>query len=195
MMKTATKQLDCKCRILNKAMELFYNQGYYQTGINQIIAESDVSKATFYSHYPSKEDLALAYIQKQHTDAMAMIKEAINQHKQPKEKLLSFVNGLVDWMIASKFRGCEFLNITSEIIDPKHPIRKEVKYHMDAVRSILKDLFQDLVRSDPKYRHLDPEEMADKYFIIFNGGIASTTEYYDIWPMKLAAKMIEELIH
>src|SRR3990170_8711751 len=44
-------------RIIDTALRLFYEQGYLATGINQIIAESQVAKATFYSHFSSKENL------------------------------------------------------------------------------------------------------------------------------------------
>ena len=50
-------------RILAVASELFYRQGYRATGINEVIARSGVAKATFYNHFPSKEDLCLAYLQ------------------------------------------------------------------------------------------------------------------------------------
>ena len=44
-------------RILHTAMKLFYVQGIRSTGVNQIITESKVAKASFYKYFPSKDDL------------------------------------------------------------------------------------------------------------------------------------------
>jgi AcrR family transcriptional regulator len=49
-----------KDRILDTASRLFYDQGYHITGINQIIDEADIARASLYNHFPSKTDLLLA---------------------------------------------------------------------------------------------------------------------------------------
>ena len=193
-MKTANKQLSPKERVLKTASDLFYRQGYHETGINQIIKEAEVSKATFYSHFPSKEELAVAYMQSQDALQMAGIKEMIRKETTPYNRFMAVIKGLGDWILSTDFRGCEFLNMASEIINPDHPIRKEVKYHMDGFRSILRDTTQDLIKSDSKYANLDVQEVTDGYFIIVNGAIASSVEYHDIWPARHAIKQTEKLI-
>jgi len=50
-------------RILDVASDLFYRQGYRATGINEVIKESGVAKATFYNHFPTKDDLCYAYLE------------------------------------------------------------------------------------------------------------------------------------
>ena len=60
------KKLGVKDRIVETASDLFYHNGYNQTGINQIIAEAGVAKASMYQHYRSKEDIAVAYLRKRH---------------------------------------------------------------------------------------------------------------------------------
>ena len=60
--KTKQKQKSAKDRILEKAQDLFYTQGFQNTGINQIIEESGTAKASFYQYFKSKDDLALSYL-------------------------------------------------------------------------------------------------------------------------------------
>ena len=48
-------------RILDTATILFHQQGYNSTGINQIISEAKVAKASFYQHFKSKDDLCAAF--------------------------------------------------------------------------------------------------------------------------------------
>ena len=57
-----SRTLSSRERIIATANELFYRQGYHQTGINQIIEESGVAKATFYSNFKSKEELCVEYL-------------------------------------------------------------------------------------------------------------------------------------
>ena len=49
-------------RLLEVADELFYTDGIDQVGIDRIIAEAGVTKATFYKQYGSKDALILEYI-------------------------------------------------------------------------------------------------------------------------------------
>ena len=52
-------------RLLDTATRLFYTSGIHAAGIDRIIAEAGVAKATFYNHFPSKDDLVVAYIEEQ----------------------------------------------------------------------------------------------------------------------------------
>ena len=56
-----------KERILEKTFALFHKQGYNATGINQIIEEAQVAKASFYYHFKSKEDLCVAFLEQRHS--------------------------------------------------------------------------------------------------------------------------------
>ncbi|WP_083706172.1 TetR/AcrR family transcriptional regulator [Arthrobacter sp. QXT-31] len=49
-------------RIVRTAAALFYVDGLRGVGVNRIIEEAEVAKATFYRHFPSKEHLVLAYL-------------------------------------------------------------------------------------------------------------------------------------
>ena len=51
-------------RILETAFRLFYAHGIRGVGVDRIIAESGVAKATFYKHFPAKDDLVVAYLDK-----------------------------------------------------------------------------------------------------------------------------------
>jgi AcrR family transcriptional regulator len=65
-MKNAAKTIraasPARRRLLDTATRLFYAEGIHAVGIDRIIAEADVAKATFYSHFPSKDDLVVAYL-------------------------------------------------------------------------------------------------------------------------------------
>lgn len=181
-------------RIIKTANDLFYNQGYHQTGINQIIDESGVAKATFYNNFKSKEELCVEYLRERDRVETDTTKDMINGIKDPYEKYMAIIKGIMEYMKDTDFRGCAFGNIAVEITEPSHPIRKEVKHHEDRFRSILKDVIQDLKNSSPKYKHLDVDELVDTYHLIVEGAIVASKNYNDTWPIERAVKAIENLV-
>ena len=82
-------------RIIETAQSLFFAQGYKATGINQIIKEAKVAKASFYDHFPSKDDLGEAYLNLSSEMVFNRFADVINSKSNPKEGLL----GLFDFFI------------------------------------------------------------------------------------------------
>ena len=189
------KESAAKQKILDTASELFYGQGYQSTGINEIIEKSGVSKATFYKHFPAKDELCLAYLQDLHQRDMQALKEAIRKLKGPRERFLAVMESLEGWMKDINFKGCGFLNIVPEVLDPQSPIRKEGKLHYEALRALLRDLSQDLIDSDTvRYGRLKASELADDYLMIFTGAIALSEIYHDVWALRYGVKKVKALI-
>jgi len=188
------RDLTSREKIIKKATDLFYRQGYHRTGINQIIEESGVAKATFYSNFKSKEELGIAYlreIDRLDTDA---IKNLLNSLDNPYERYMAIIKGVKDYVQETDFRGCAFGNIAVEITEPEHPIRKEVKLHEDRFRSILKDVVRDLKNSDPGFKRLNVDDVVDTYYLILEGAIVASKNYNDTWPLDRAVEAVEKLI-
>src|SRR5262245_37020905 len=74
-------------RLLDTATRLFYAEGVHSVGIDRIIAEASVAKATFYKHFPSKDDLVRAYIDEQHELGQTAIGELLGL--PPRERLFA----------------------------------------------------------------------------------------------------------
>lgn len=102
-------------RIMRSAHELFYRDGIRATGIDRIIAESGVTKVTFYRHFPSKNDLIKAYLEYRHELWMSWFADALSRHQShpqpPSDVLLS---ALQEWFRREDYRGCAFINTVVE---------------------------------------------------------------------------------
>ncbi|HVY55518.1 MAG TPA: TetR/AcrR family transcriptional regulator [Thermodesulfobacteriota bacterium] len=184
-----------KKRIINKALELFYRQGYSATGINQVIAESGVSKNTFYYYFPSKDDLCVAYLQEMDTLWRKLVKDEISSGKKPLQRLLAPLEFLKKWNQDNKFRGCPFLNIVSEVTDSASNIRREVIYHKDGFKTIIRELVKDFKNSDAKYSDIDVSFVTEAYFLIAEGAIVTSQNYQSTNPFLVARKNIEKLLN
>ena len=182
-------------RILNVASELFYTQGYRATGINEVIQKSGVAKATFYSHFPSKEDLALAYLQLRKAHELIYIDNAIAQAKGPRDRFFAVMHSLGPWLKETDFRGCVFLNIASEVPDHTSALRKEGGKLYTTIRSRVEALSRELVASAPdKYGHLDPQRLSRDYMVLFTGSLALCEIYHEIWPFEHGVQALRGLI-
>jgi AcrR family transcriptional regulator len=126
-------------RLLDTATRLFYEGGIHAVGIDRIIAEAGVAKATFYNHFPSKDDLVVAYLEEIDRLGRAAV-AALPQ--QPPRKMISAIMGRIsEAVVAGGWRGCPFLNAAAEYPDPASAVRqaidaRRVWYH-DSLRKLL----------------------------------------------------------
>jgi AcrR family transcriptional regulator len=124
-------------RILDTALALFYAEGIHTIGIDRIIAEAGVAKATFYHHFPSKDDLVCAYLD----ELDAQIRQGTEPHgATPQERILAVFDAITDLACSPGFRGCAFINAAAEYPDPDHPVRRAVAEHRRWFRGLLEEL-------------------------------------------------------
>ncbi len=177
------------------ATDLFYRQGYRATGINEVIRKSGVAKATFYSHFPSKDDLGLAYLRQVMEGEIEHLDRSIQAANGPVERYYAVMRSLEPWLLDTRFRGCAFINIASETPDPKHPLRKVGREVYDIARARVEAIANELIQSDvAKYGHLDAAELTGEYMVAFTGAIALAEIYHAIWPVEDALKTVSRLI-
>jgi AcrR family transcriptional regulator len=102
-------------RILASAIRLFYAQGPRGVGVDTVIADSGVAKATFYKHYPRKEDLVLAYLDTLH-DVWFNALRASARAGGPnvRDQLIAMFDAVRDEYHREGYRGCAQLNAAAE---------------------------------------------------------------------------------
>ena len=194
-MKKDTDTTSARDRILETAADLFFHQGYRATGINEVIAESGVAKATFYNHFPTKEDLCLAYLEDRNTSEFANIKAYVKEQDTARARFLAVIESIQPWLEANALRGCCFLNMVAEIPDPDNRLRQLGDQHYDMVQDLIRDLTRKLIAESPeRYGSLDVEQVARDYLTILVGAIALAEVYYDLWPVRHAIDMVRRLI-
>ncbi|HLZ86943.1 MAG TPA: TetR/AcrR family transcriptional regulator [Puia sp.] len=156
-----------KDRILDTASRLFYDQGYHVTGINQIIEEADIARASLYNHYPSKTDLLLAYLDRTHEEWFRELDLYLAPLASPREKLLALFDYRIQRQQKLKYKGCHFNKITAETSDDEQVARR-VKMHKERFRQYILHL----VKQTDHRRLLDNDTLTDNLFLLLEGGIA-----------------------
>jgi AcrR family transcriptional regulator len=121
--------LPARDRILQTAHDLFYRDGIRATGIDRVIAESGVTKVTFYRHFPSKNDLVLAFLAHRHERWMAWFRDALQRHGSERKGLGALVPALAEWFAHDDFRGCAFINSVGELGGTLPEVREAARRH------------------------------------------------------------------
>ncbi len=143
-------------RLLRTASELFYREGIHSVGVDRIVAEGSVTRATFYRHFPGKEDLVVAYLQSEDAALRAMFESAAAQlaeaHGTPEQMLEAIIQGIADDVSRNHTRGCPFINASAEYPDATSPVRTTVAEHRGWFRATLEGALAAAGRSDAAER-------------------------------------------
>ena len=124
-------------RLLEVAERLFYAEGVHAVGIDRIIAEAGVAKASFYHHFRSKDDLVAAYLAEQ--SQAQRDKAADLPDGPPRARLMAIFDSVSEVARDPRYRGCPFVNAAAEFPDPDHPVRKVIADHRHWFRELLRD--------------------------------------------------------
>ncbi|MDD3287877.1 MAG: TetR/AcrR family transcriptional regulator [Alphaproteobacteria bacterium] len=156
-------------RILVAACDLFYNKGLHAVGVDAIAAAADTNKMTLYRHFASKDELIAAYLRKLAEEADAMWKEIEKAHKgDPKGHIVAWLELFLEPMLKSSLekRGCAFANAAAELPDKNHPGRRVIEEYKNKCR-------EDLIRMCKNNSIINPEQLADELFLLYEGVQAS----------------------
>jgi len=153
-------------RILDTAFRLFYAKGIRAVGVDLIIAESDVAKATFYKHFPAKDDLVVAYLDKVDGVWTGQLKAAADAAgPDPADQLVGLFDALTAACRREGYRGCAFINAAAETL-PGTPVHDRTVAHKAAVLAWVRDLSE---RAGARA----PDVLARSLTLLLDGGLAS----------------------
>lgn len=118
-----------RAQALNVASSLFYKKGVRAVGMEEIVETSGIAKTTIYRHFPTKDALIEAFLEKEDAEFWQQWDEAVANAAPGIEKL----DALGDW-IGSRvqrdaYRGCPQLNVAAEFADAAHPARAIARRH------------------------------------------------------------------
>ena len=174
-------------RLIATASRLFYEQGYHRTGINQILQESGVAKASMYDHFRSKEDICIAYLQTMDEQFVTNLSSFTAERPQGKERVLAVFDFLQEFYNAENFRGCWCLNTMAEIPQDDERIKGEIRKQKQSLR----DMIARLVAENVAGRE---EHLSDQLYLLYEGALMESYLYGDNWPIRLVKQMAAKLI-
>jgi AcrR family transcriptional regulator len=180
---SASRNSEARERVLATAYKLFSHHGIRAVGVDAIIASAGVAKMTLYRHFPSKDDLVLAFLQRREQLWTVEWLEARVKHRaaNPEQRLLAIFDVFGEWFRRDDFEGCSFINALLEMDGRSHPVRRATTSHLARIREFVHGLAEDAGISQP-------DDFAHKWHILMKGAIVAAGE-----GDKLAARRAHDV--
>ncbi|MFS8096856.1 TetR/AcrR family transcriptional regulator [Lentzea alba] len=155
MARTPQRPSEARSRLLNTALRIFYAEGIHSVGIDRIVEEAQVTRATLYRHFLSKEELVVAYLTEADNAMRAHAAQAAEGKHSPADTLLALAQAIAQGIRSPEFRGCAFLNAAAEYPEPDHPVHQAVLAHRQWFADTVTELFAQIEeeRAEPAARH------------------------------------------
>lgn len=170
-----------KERIINTTFELFAKQGYNSTGINQIISEANVARASFYQYFKSKEDLCVEFLKVRHEYWFKELHQFTSKKENVQSKIISSFDFIIYMNEKENFRGCSFLNILSEIPADNLKILNVIQQHKKDLRTYFSELMED-------------KDLSDHIYLLFESSIIESQLFRSNELIEKSKKIINQLI-
>jgi AcrR family transcriptional regulator len=158
-------------RILDTAYDLFSHRGIHAVGVDELVERAGVAKATLYKHFPSKDALVLAFLERrEQLWTLGWVEsEARRRGATPEGQLLAIFDLFDEWFQADDFEGCSFINTLLEFRDLDHPVGRASADYLGNIRAVVRNL-----ALEAELR--DPAAFALAWHILMKGSIVQAVE-------------------
>ncbi|HEU4994567.1 MAG TPA: TetR/AcrR family transcriptional regulator [Gemmatimonadaceae bacterium] len=174
-------------RLLETASRLFYERGFQAVGVDEIAAQSGVAKMTMYRHFPSKDDLVVAYLKRSENAFCDWFERALGTERDPRDKIVAVFTAVGALAQSEQCLGCTFQVSAAEYPDPVHPANRVAVRHKREVRKRFATL-----AAEAGLR--DPDALADELLMLMDGAWVAARMFGRPNPARHVASAAESLL-
>lgn len=175
-------------KILATASGLFYEHGFRAVGVDTIIEESGVAKMSLYRHFPSKDDLILAYLQTTYDNMIGWMNGLVEPHPEDgKAAIMALFEGLADLTSQGACHGCAFLLAASEFPSQQHPAHQIALAYKQTNLEILQRLAQ-------QAGAVNPLQLSQQLFLLMDGALAAVRVFGPTNPSQSLVSATKALL-
>lgn len=160
---------DVRQRILDTASTLFYERGVRAVGVDLVVDASGVAKTSLYRHFRTKDDLIVAFLEREDLEFWDLWDEVAARHADdPMAELEAHMRWIGKRLARANYRGCPQINVAAEFAEADHPAREVARQHMQALRKRLTVLARALGA-------VRPNDLAAQLCLLVNGAFVSAS--------------------
>ncbi|MEO7885575.1 MAG: TetR/AcrR family transcriptional regulator [Polaromonas sp.] len=175
-------------RLLDTAAELFYREGVRAIGVDLVVERSGVAKTSLYRHFPSKDELVVAFLEREDAAYWRDWESLEQAHAQdPAAELAAHVEWIGKYVCKPDYRGCAFLNVATEFPAPDHPARQVALRHK-------KELARRMEALTKRMKVKRPQVLAAQLVLLIDGAYVNGQLFGKRGPAQLFAGAAEALI-
>ena len=172
--------------VLDTAARLFYARGVHEVGMDELVRESGLGKATVYRLFASKDLLVAAYLDRLAGEILAQIDA---DDAPPGPAMHTILDAVAADIARPGFRGCAFNNASIEYDDPKHPARAAARDYRQALRGRLAAHAARLV-ADPRAAAM----LADQLAVLIDGAYTNAAHLGPDGPAGAGLALAHRLV-
>jgi AcrR family transcriptional regulator len=187
MAQRGTKRGNARVQLIDTALDLFDRHGFHAVGIDKILAAAGLAKMTLYHHFPSKEALIVAALEKRDAAFRASFAAALDGAAAGRAELAAMFDAIEAWTRAPEFRGSLFDKAAGEYADKEHPVKRAVLSHKAW-------LFAEVRRGAAASGAADPVKLAAELFLLLEGAVSAAAVTGDRTAVRRAKAAAETLI-
>lgn len=166
---SAAEISEVRQRILDTASTLFYERGVRAVGVDLVVDASGVAKTSLYRHFRNKDDLIVAFLEREDLEFWDLWNEVAARHADdPVAELEAHVRWIGKRLARANYRGCPQINVAAEFAEADHPAREVARQHMQALRKRLTELARRLGA-------VRPNDLAAQLCLLVNGAFVSAS--------------------
>ena len=170
----AKSSTDARARLTGRAFELFYRQGYPNTGINQILKQSGTYKKTFYVHFESKEELGLWYLRERQRRALYFFDILLRKHDDFAGLVRAWCSFLRREFRHREYPGCPFANLANQTHDRRSVFQPHIRRGIINWRRIFTRRLAHMSISGRKPDRNQARRLAERMLTLFEGAAQMT---------------------
>lgn len=171
-------------RLVEAAEKLFYAEGIRAVGVERLLAESGVGRASFYRHFDSKDDLVVTMLRGYDERWRSWLAQAVaDRGGSP----LAVFDALAESFASEDFRGCASINAMVEITDATSPAHRVAAEHKRSVTAYLEELLASA-------GHPEPAALAERFILLLDGATVTALRERSAEPARRAKEMAAMLL-
>ena len=155
--------------VLMRAMHYFWEHGYDNTSLDNLLKAMGIKKSSFYATFKSKEDVfskTLALYREQNMQYMRNLKEKVG----PKEAMLTLMNLTIKELEETgKVKGCLLINSGKECYNRYDDLSKQISHEFNFMQDMFEALIQDAKNKGEIKNPKDAKTIAGRYMNALNG--------------------------
>lgn len=184
-------KIDVKENIIQTASQLFYKNGYNSTGINEIISEAGIAKATLYNHFKSKDDLCLSYLRHMNVTFLKNIEAYCLAKPKGNSQILAIFDFLHEFFMQKEFNGCWCIKTIAELPKNNKIIRREIQAQKSQFIRVISKLVELNLKTKSKKVF---ETKARQIYLLYESAVGESHLHQDKWPIVEAKKICSKII-
>ncbi|WP_290701051.1 TetR/AcrR family transcriptional regulator [Lacinutrix sp.] len=177
--------------IIETASDLFYKNGYNSTGINEIIAEAGIAKATLYNHFKSKEAICISYLQHKNDSFLESVKIYCESKPKGKQQLLALFNFLELFYKQPEFNGCWCIKTIAEIPQDNISIRTEIQKEKKTFIALIQEL---VIANTTLQSEKEIIVLTKQIYLLYESAVTESHLHKESWPIQAAKSLCNKIL-